>query len=141
MTDRILVGIDDSERATEALSFAIDEWPDAEFLLVTVIDPSDAGFAATAGVPSGAEEWYERATADAEARLSEVAESVPETATVDTATTVGKPAAGLVESADEEDVDHIVVGSHGRTGISRVVLGSVAEAVVRNSPVPVTVVR
>lgn len=46
----------------------------------------------------------------------------------------------IVEYADENDIDHIVIGSHGRTGAGRVLLGSVAETVVRRSPLPVTVV-
>ncbi|WP_435063130.1 universal stress protein [Halobaculum sp. EA56] len=141
MSKRVLVGVDDSEQAGAALSFVADEWPDAEVTLLTVIDPSKAGYAATAGVPSGAEEWYERTKSEAESRLAEAAESFGDAAEVETETTVGKPAAGIVEYAGDHDVDHIVVGSHGRRGISRILLGSVAEAVVRNSPVPVTVVR
>lgn len=39
------------------------------------------------------------------------------------------------------DVDHVAVGSHGRSGVSRLLLGSVAESVMRRPPVPVTVVR
>ena len=46
-----------------------------------------------------------------------------------------------VDAAGEAAYDHVVLGSHGREGVSRIVLGSVAEHVVRMSPVPVTVVR
>jgi nucleotide-binding universal stress UspA family protein len=53
----------------------------------------------------------------------------------------GDPANEIVAYAEETDVDHIVVGSHGRSGLSRVLLGSTAEKVVRRSPVPVTVVK
>ena len=49
--------------------------------------------------------------------------------------------ANIVEYVETHDVDHVVIGSHGRKGLSRVLLGSVAELVVRRSPVPVTVVR
>jgi nucleotide-binding universal stress UspA family protein len=141
MSKRILVGTDDSEQAAAALSFAADEWPDAELVLLAVIDPAEGGFAATRGVPTGAEERYERERTEAESRLAETADSLEFDGTVETATTVGKPAAGIVEYAGDDGVDHIVVGSHGRRGISRILLGSVAEAVVRNAPVPVTVVR
>ncbi len=51
---------------------------------------------------------------------------------------VGCPAPTVVEAAEQADADH-VVGSHGCTGVSQPVLGSVAEAVVRRSSVPVTV--
>ena len=54
---------------------------------------------------------------------------------------VGEPAREIVAYAVDEDVDHVVLGSHGRDGLSRLILGSVSERVVRRSPVPVTVVR
>ena len=48
---------------------------------------------------------------------------------------------GIVDSAQEEKADLVVVGSHGRTGISRLMLGSVAAQVVAHSTVPVLVAR
>jgi nucleotide-binding universal stress UspA family protein len=48
---------------------------------------------------------------------------------------------GIVEASKSEGADLIVVGSHGRTGITRLVLGSVSSKVVAESPVPVLVVR
>jgi nucleotide-binding universal stress UspA family protein len=51
----------------------------------------------------------------------------------------GEPAAGIVRHAREERFDLVVVGTHGRTGIPRLVLGSVAERVARRSPCPVLV--
>lgn len=48
---------------------------------------------------------------------------------------------GILEAAREEGADLIVVGSHGRTGISRLMLGSIAAKVVAQSPVPVLVAR
>ncbi|MBL8714851.1 MAG: universal stress protein [Myxococcales bacterium] len=56
-------------------------------------------------------------------------------------TAVGDPAHALVDLAAELDADQIVVGTHGRTGFSRAILGSIAERVVRHSGCPVTVVR
>ena len=51
----------------------------------------------------------------------------------------GGPSVTLVEVA--EGADLVVVGSHGRTGLSRLMLGSVAMAVVNHAPCPVVVVR
>lgn len=48
---------------------------------------------------------------------------------------------GIVDMAQESHADLVIVGSHGRTGISRLMLGSVAAQVVAHSPVPVLVVR
>lgn len=53
----------------------------------------------------------------------------------------GDPAEAIVEAAVAEDVDLIVVGSHQRRGVDRLVMGSVSEQVVRTSPVPVVVAR
>lgn len=51
------------------------------------------------------------------------------------------PGAGIAEQAKAIGADLIIVGSHGRTGLKRVLLGSVAERVVRLAPCPVLVVR
>lgn len=53
----------------------------------------------------------------------------------------GEPANRIVASAESEPMDLIVIGSHGQEGLSRVLLGSVAETVVRRSPVSVLVAR
>lgn len=54
---------------------------------------------------------------------------------------VGRPPVTIAEFADEHGSDMIVVGSHGRTGMERVFLGSVAEGVVRRAPCPVLTVK
>lgn len=53
----------------------------------------------------------------------------------------GDPAEAVLRFALEEGVDLIVVGSHGRTGLSRMLMGSVAEAIVRTAECPVVVVK
>ena len=143
MADRVLVAVDGSTAAEAAVEFAATESPAATLVLLHVIDPVEAGWTGT-GVGRSSEAWYARAKEGARTLLLEAAA----TATADTERTerlveVGRPARTIVDVAGRGsvDVDHVVVGSHGRRGVSRVVLGSVAEAVVRNSPVPVTVVR
>lgn len=53
----------------------------------------------------------------------------------------GQPYREIVDYASCEDIDLIVIGTHGRTGLSHIVMGSVAERVVRFSPVPVLTVK
>src|SRR6267143_215879 len=53
----------------------------------------------------------------------------------------GDPAAEIVRVADERQVDLIVISSHGRTGLGRIIFGSTAEAVVRHAACPVLVVK
>jgi nucleotide-binding universal stress UspA family protein len=55
--------------------------------------------------------------------------------------TEGDPAAEILRQAREIDADLIVMGTHGRTGLARLLMGSVAEQVVRQAPCPVLTVR
>ncbi len=136
---RVLVPVDGSDPADDAFAYALELFDDAEFVALYVMDPVDGE---AAWGPGSGDEWLSAA----EARSNSVLEAAAETAAaadreVATDSTVGRPARAIVEYAEENDVDHIVIGSHGRDGISRVVLGSVAEMVVRRAPVPVTVAR
>lgn len=54
---------------------------------------------------------------------------------------IGDPGAGIVHVAGETHADLIVMGTHGRTGVVRMLMGSVAEYVVRNAPCPVLTIR
>jgi nucleotide-binding universal stress UspA family protein len=53
----------------------------------------------------------------------------------------GSAAIEITDAASEENADLIVVGTHGRTGLNRLVIGSVAERVVRSAPAPVLTVK
>ena len=141
MSQHVLVPIDGSDQAEEALSYTFEQFPSATVTLLHVINPARAGYGAQAGLPSFSEEWYDEAEGAAEELFEEARAAAPDTVTIETATEVGQPARTIVDFADDHDVDQIVIGSHGRQGISRVLLGSVAEAVVRRSGVPVTVAR
>lgn len=55
--------------------------------------------------------------------------------------TVGHPATSIVDYVEENDVDLVVIATHGRTGLDRMLIGSVAEHVLRRSPSPVFVVK
>lgn len=57
------------------------------------------------------------------------------------ATRVGSPCVEIVRYAREQEIDLIVIGTHGRTGLTHVLLGSVAENVVRTAHCPVLTVR
>ncbi|MFW5911238.1 MAG: universal stress protein [Halolamina sp.] len=146
MTRRILVAYDGTPQAEAALEFAVDEWGDHNLTLLYVINPVEAGYSAGVGIPSGGEEWFEQAKDDAAQLFDEA--SAEYGTEFRTETAVGRPplaivnvAAGESEDIDAPEYDHLVIGSHGRTGVSRMLLGSVAEKVVRESPIPVTVVR
>ncbi len=142
MGKTVLVAIDGSPQSDEALDHAIDEFPDADLFGLTVIDPAEAGYAVEGAAAEFPQGWYETAEDEANTILEEAAERAAEVGVeLQTASEIGRPANTIVSFADEHDIDHIVMGSHGRTGMSRILLGSVAETVMRRSSVPVTVVR
>jgi universal stress protein A len=80
--------------------------------------------------------------AQARTRLQNYAsEYLPRNITVEVKVGVGKPADSIVQLAREEGVDLIVMGTHGRTGMRHLLLGSIAEAVIRQVQCPVMTVR
>jgi len=142
MTEKILVPLDGSPQAIDALTYALTEFPDADVAVLHVIDPIDAGYSSVASVPGYSEDWYENEKESAETLFERAHDlAADHGADLDTAIELGRPSRVIVEYAVEHEFDHIVIGSHGRSGVSRILLGSVAETVVRRSPIPVTVVR
>ena len=136
----ILVAYDGSYPARRAVEYAVREYPDEELVLLRVIEAADGSTGAGIGL---AKEKLKELRKDVERRGYDAVEEFVDTADVDVRveTAVGNPARKIVDFAEEHDVDHVIVGNHGRSGVSRVLLGSVAEKVVRRVPVPVTVVR
>jgi nucleotide-binding universal stress UspA family protein len=53
----------------------------------------------------------------------------------------GSPFEEILDYVTEYSIDMVIMGTHGRTGLDRIVMGSVAERVVRRSPVPVLTIR
>lgn len=135
----VLVPVDGSEPSDTALDHAFEQFSTDSITALYVMDPVDG---ATAWGPGSADDWMSAAEERAEMVLGEAKDNAAD-AGIDivTESVVGRPARTIVDYAEEHDADHIVIGSHGRDGISRVLLGSVAETVVRRSPIPVTVIR
>lgn len=142
VTQCVLVPIDGSPPADRALQYALETFPESTITTLHVIDPIDSVYAVEAGGLPVAEDWYD----DAQERATEIHAKAEERADefdveIETVTEVGQPTPTILQYTDEHDVSQIVIGSHGRQGIERVVLGSIAEKVVRRAEVSVTVVR
>lgn len=105
--------------------------------VLSVVDAADLDLFSGAGIDdidSLFRDAAERAVDDASRRAQEAGIEVTE------AVRVGAPHREICGYADDVNADVVVVGTHGRTGLSRAFLGSVAARVVRSSPVPVLVV-
>lgn len=141
MSDRVLVPVDGSEPARCAFEHAREYFPEERLTVLYVIDPM-VDYSRRRAFPGYTEaDEYTTEREKAEAILESLLSDVPDDAPVETAIEAGDPARTILAYAGEHDVTHIVIGSHGRTGVARYLLGSVAETVVRRAAVPVTVVR
>ena len=136
---RILVPTDFSETSQAALRYGVELARRFTGRLYLFHVPPDPGTAAEAEYPLGIFEIMQN---DAHDRLlhlltdAEVSELRPECAM-----RLGAPADEIVKYATEHDIDLIVLGTHGRTGVARLFVGSVAETVVRRAPCPVLAVH
>jgi len=138
---RILVPLDGSETSERALDVAADfaAAQGAELVLCHVVD------LARAAAMSGGEAQLVAGCLGALrdeglAILDESERRVAGRARVSTRIVDGSPVDAIERLAAELPANYIVLGSHGRTGLTRLVLGSVAEGVVRAARVPVMVV-
>ncbi|MFB6251129.1 MAG: universal stress protein [Halobellus sp.] len=141
MYERILVPTDGSDCADNAVDHAIDiaAQYDAELCVLSVVDTRDMSHSAPAISPQQVEQTLRE-------RAESVVEAVAERATdagleAVTAVEPGVPDDVVVEYAIDHDCDLVVMGTHGRTGLERYLLGSVTERTVRRSSVPVLTVR
>jgi nucleotide-binding universal stress UspA family protein len=139
MTKHFLVPFDSSEQAHRALEYALTEHSDEELTAIHVLSPAEWGYGSTEG--GLGKRWYETAREESEEIQSNAKELAAEHG-VEIATTaeIGVPSSVITEYVNEHDMDHIVIGSHGRSGTKRLVLGSVAEAVARSVSIPVTII-
>lgn len=133
----VLVAYDGSDQSEFALEMAFGSFPDEPICLAHVIKP----FADYTEAGGYSVTRYEQEFERAESMLQEVIDGLPEGRDITMEVRYGRPVHELLSVATDRDVDRIVVGSHGRDGAKRLLLGSVAETVVRRAPVPVTVVR
>lgn len=137
----VLASIDFSDASREALSVAVElaRAFDASLTLLHVWEiPASVALEAPALSADVVTPIEEVAAEQLEAELARVAREVPG------ATAVLRSGAAwerILDVAREKNADLVVVGTHGRTGVRRALLGSVAEKVVRTCPVPVLTVR
>jgi nucleotide-binding universal stress UspA family protein len=138
----ILVPTDLSEYADYALDYAIAlaQKLQARLTLLHIIHLTPLAMG-DIGV-SGLVPYLEEMEADAQQRMQALLNRVQQEGLQgETAVVQGVPFQTIVDMAGNEDVDMIVMGTHGRTGLIHALMGSVAEKVVRLAPCPVLVTR
>ncbi|MBV0924479.1 universal stress protein [Halomicroarcula limicola] len=141
MYDDILIPTDGSEhavRAAEHGAYIADAF-DATLHLLTVVDVDAAAGPFSAGGVD--EEYVERLKSKARTAIDALDGAVSAVETVQSSVVTGQPSTAILDYVADRDVDLVAMGTHGRRGLSRYLVGSVAERVVRQSPVPVLTVR
>lgn len=139
MYDTILVPTDGSEGAKAAARHGLNlaNAFDSQVQFLSVVDDRtySSGLEGIDSEANDQREALERQATNALQVLEELADETP--STYQTAVEHGAPHETILSYADEHDVDLISMGTHGRTGLDRYLLGSVAERVVRTSDIPV----
>lgn len=139
---RVLVALDGSSASEAVLRFLMEiAGPlDMTVMLLNVLEPIP---------PQVVESTSQVTLEDVEARRRDAEEYLAPIAAalraqgVDTSWAVrrGRPADEILAAARESSADLIAMATHGRTGLGRLIFGSVAEAVLRHAPVPVFMIR
>ena len=141
---RVLAPTDFSDRADVAVKYAVELAAkfDAELILLNII-PDTALVLPDAVMPTPLPIGdLGQLTDAAKAGLANLVKSLGlEGRRVRQEVRVGPPAAEIIAAATDLKADVVCVGTHGRTGLAHMLLGSVAERIVRESPCPVLTVR
>jgi nucleotide-binding universal stress UspA family protein len=142
IAQHILVPIDFSEYANQALDYAIELAQKLQahltFLHVIHLTPMAMGEIGASGLVP----YLEEIETDAQQRMEGIVDRVHQEGLEGEISIVqGVPFQIIVDMAGNRDVDLIVMGTHGRTGLTHALMGSVAEKVVRLAPCPVLVTR
>jgi universal stress protein A len=147
--DILLVAVDFSPYSEQALCFAgqLAEKLKAQLLVLHVIhDPAEApGFYAQKGKKKKFLKSMEDAAQEMmEEFLFKMRQAYPDQIPLKKAKdllVVGTPVTRIVEVAEKKQVSMIIIGSHGRTGLAHLLVGSKVQRVVQLSTIPVTVVK
>jgi nucleotide-binding universal stress UspA family protein len=141
--NKILVPIDFSDYSKNSLKYAVSyaKHFNASLTLVFVVEPviypPDFSMGQIA-IPTPGLEMDKRASEE----LIKLAEKeIPSGVPVKKIIKTGKPFVEIIETAAEEDVDLIIIATHGHSGVEHILFGSTAEKVVRKAPCPVLTLR
>ncbi len=141
LPSRILVPIDvgDPRRRPFEMAVQLAELNGATVLLLAVIDDSFP-YPDIFSFHSPNEDYYRSLRDRALEFLKELASEAPSTLEVDMIVSRGKPARVIVEVAEEENIDLIIMRTRGTRGFEHAVLGSVADKVLRLTPCPILII-
>ena len=140
MYEKILFPTDGSDGSNAALEHAIDLAKRYDATLQGLYVGDQRSYAGLAGDMDREKIREAQESLGNEALEAVVSAAESDGIDVETVRSIGLPAEEIIETIRAEGADLVVMGTQGRTGVKRALLGSVAESVVRQSPVPVHLV-
>jgi nucleotide-binding universal stress UspA family protein len=141
--EHVLIPLDGSALAEQAMgpAIALGELMGAEYTLMQAIEPVVLSYAPAAQVVALDEQTMEQWRAEALAYLDRVAGQMRDRGLiVRTSVRYGPPPIAIVDYSREHTADLITISTHGRGGVARLLIGSVADKVVRTASVPVLII-
>jgi nucleotide-binding universal stress UspA family protein len=145
MLDNVLIPTDGTEVSTQAAAFGVQlaKKMGAKVTVVTVTTPADDIMVGEVSVIRNTEEYEKKASASARAMLDVIGKLAMEAgvACEKVHARSALPWHGILETAKSSKADMIVMASHGRRGLSGMMIGSETQRVVNHSHIPVTIYR
>jgi nucleotide-binding universal stress UspA family protein len=143
MDQHVLVPVDTSSSSEPAFEYVLEAIPGATITLFHALNPVTVlNYVTAEGFDYDRAKHKERERREAAERTFEAyrEKAAARDREIETVIEAGAPAEKILEYVERRDIDHIVMGSRGRSGLEEVMIGSVAKAVVKRSSVPVTIV-
>ena len=142
---QILVPVDESPISYSAVehALALAKSQDAHVTIVSVVAVDPFVGVDFYAIAPAITEYFMQAEKSAQLRLEDIKQSfIRDGIEADTRLVHGvSPTEGILQVADELNVDLIIMGSHGRTGLKKAMLGSVAQNILTQCPIPVLIVK
>ncbi|KAB0628007.1 universal stress protein [Acinetobacter gandensis] len=142
---QILVPVDESPISYSAVehALALAKSQDAHVTIVSVVAVDPFVGVDFYAIAPAITEYFMQAEKSAQLRLEDIKQSfIRDGIEVDTRLVHGvSPTEGILQVADELNVDLIIMGSHGHTGLKKAMLGSVAQNILTQCPIPVLIVK
>lgn len=141
---KVLLAVDDETFGAAITDFVLEhQWPaGTRFRILHIVGwtPPERELLKSRTLMEYLEYEYERARRLTDAILNRIRAALPQVE-VDAEVMEGQPARRILAIATAWEADLVILGSHGRTGISELLLGSVSHAVISNAPCSVAVIR
>lgn len=142
MVENILVPFDGSPLSEKALEYAITKHPNNNITVLCVINPFEVVYETELKGLKAGMNWQDKMSKKADKICEDARKQAKKhNQQIQTEVKTGNPAQKIIEYIDKNSIEHIIMGSHGGSSLSKIILGSTTEKIIRRSSIPVTIIR